>query len=407
GNLDHMDVAVSGHAPDPVRLALALRGDDWSLRADADALDPALLAGGEAGEPLSFALTADGRGGGADVQGQLRRGTLHAVLQPSRLRLEEQVLELQPLILDVFDGRITARGRGDFSEPRAADFRFAVNARGLQLGGDTQMVDAEPADPAPVIGVDADFGIAGTSRAWAVIGNATVERETLRAQVEIDGRGDLETLRLRTLRATTPGGHLEATGEVAWSPALRWQLEATLAGFDPGYFAPAWNGARDGQLSSRGGTRDDGGLDLEVQASDLGGSLRGRRIDGTASFAMRGPATGQTRSDYEGEADLRIGGSRIDASGSLTDRLLIDARLAPLDLADLLPGAAGSLRGTLQAQGARTAPDVEADLQGAGLRWGDYAAASLRLQGRLPWSRGNGQLVVEGSGLHAGVALDQ
>src|SRR5690606_29806764 len=301
----------------------------------------------------------------------------------------------------------TARGRGDFSEPRAADFRFAVNARGLRFGGDPQAVDAQPADPAPLIGIDADFGIAGTSRAWAVIGNAIVEREALRAQVEIDGRGDLDTLRLRTLRATMPGGRLDGTGEVAWSPALSWQLDATLAGFDPGYFAPAWTGALDGQLSSRGGTRDDGGLDLDVQASDLGGSLRGRRIDGTASFAMRGPATGQTRSDYEGEADLRIGGSRIDASGSLTDRLLVDARLAPLDLADLLPGAAGSLRGTLQAQGARTAPDVEADLQGTGLRWGDYAAASLRLQGRLPWSRGNGQLVAEASGLNAGLALDQ
>src|SRR5690606_35102722 len=88
GNLDHMDVALVGHAPDPVRVALTLRGDDWRLRADSDALDPALLVGGEAGEPLSFALTADGRGGAADVQGQLRRGALQAVLQPSKLRLE-------------------------------------------------------------------------------------------------------------------------------------------------------------------------------------------------------------------------------------------------------------------------------------------------------------------------------
>src|SRR5690606_31573813 len=210
----------------PVRVALTLRGDDWRLRADSDALDPALLVGGEAGEPLSFALTADGRGGAADVQGQLRRGSLQPMLQPSKLRLEDKLLELQPLVLDVFDGRITARGRGDFSEPRAADFRFAVNARGLRFGGDPQAADAQPADPAPVIGIDADFGIAGTSRAWAVIGNATVERKALRAQVEIDGRGDLDTLRLRTLRATMPGGRLDGTGEVAWSPALSWQLDA-------------------------------------------------------------------------------------------------------------------------------------------------------------------------------------
>ncbi|MGJ4730304.1 translocation/assembly module TamB domain-containing protein, partial [Luteimonas sp. SDU101] len=407
GDLDHMDVAVVGHAPDPLRMALALRGKEWSLRASSEGLDPALLAGDEPGAPLSFNVLADGRGGAADLEGELRQGALHAVLQPSRLKLEEQVLELQPLVLDVFGGRITARGRGDFSEPRAADFRFAVNARGLRLAGDPQAPDPEPADPAPAIGVDADLGLAGTSSAWAVIGRAELARDDLRAQVELDGRGDLETLRLRTLRATTPGGRLDATGEVGWAPALRWDLEARLAGFDPGYFAPAFSGAIDGQLASKGGIRDDGGLTLDVQASELGGSLRGRALGGQASFAMQGPATGQTRTDYTGEAALRIGGSRIDARGTLAERLELDARLAPLDLADLLPGASGSLRGTVLARGDRTAPDLEADLDGSGLRWRDYAASALSIQGRLPWSGAGGELQLEGSGLQAGLALDQ
>ncbi|MDH7452149.1 translocation/assembly module TamB domain-containing protein [Luteimonas composti] len=407
GDLDLMDVAVVGHAPDPLRLALALRGRQWSLRADSNAFDPALLTGGEAGEPMAFSLQADGIGGAADARGELRRGTLHAVLQPSKLKLEEQVLDLQPLVLDVFDGRITARGRGDFSEPRAADFRFAVNARGLRLGGDPQAHDPEPADPAPAVGIDADLGIAGTSRAWAVIGKADLARDELRAQVELDGRGDLETLRLAALRATTPGGRLDATGEVGWAPALRWDLDATLAGFDPGYFVPAFDGAIDGRIASRGSLPDDGGLELDVQASELGGQLRGRRIAGQATFAMHGPATGQTRTDYEGEAALTIGGSRVDARGTLAERLELDARFSPLDLADLLPEAAGRLSGTLQARGARETPDLEADLEGSGLRWGDYAAASLSVRGRLPWSQGGGDLVLEGSGFQAGVALDQ
>lgn len=408
GDLDLMDVAVSGHAPGPLRAVLALRGRDWSLRADADALDPALLAGsGEAGTPLAFSLEADGQGGRADMRGRLRRDTLQAVLQPSRVRLEEQVLELQPLVLDVFDGRITARGRGDFSTPRAADFRFAVNARGLRFGGDPAAHDPEPADPAPVVGVDADLGIAGTSRAWAVIGKGTLERDGLRGQVELDGRGDHDRLRLRTLRATTPGGRLEGSGEVGWTPGLRWDLEAMLQGFDPGYVVPGWQGAIEGRLASQGGLRDDGGLDLRIEARDLGGTLRGRRLGGQARFAMRGGASAADRSDYEGEASLQVGESRIQATGTLADRLALDAQLTPLNLGDLLPGATGTLRGTLQAQGARNAPDLAADLQGAGLRWNSYAASTLHLHGSLPWSRGNGQLVVEASGLEAGVALDQ
>src|SRR5690606_1019632 len=110
--------------------------------------------------------------------------------------------------------------------------------------------------------------------------------------------------------------------------------------------------------------------------------------------------------DYAGEAALTLGDSRVEASGFLRDTLELDARFTPLDLADLLPDAAGTLRGTLQARGPRNAPDLEADLTGSGLRWGGYAATSVRAQGRLPWSRGGGTLVLDGSGVEAGVALD-
>ncbi|WP_202843703.1 translocation/assembly module TamB domain-containing protein [Luteimonas saliphila] len=407
GDLDAMDVAIVGHVPDPLRANLTLRGKRWTLRADSDALDPGLLSGsGAPGTPIAFSLAADGDGGAADLQGEFTRGTLHAVLQPSKVKLEDQVLDVQPLVVDIFEGRITASGHGDFREPSAGSFQLAVNARGLRFGGDPQAADPEPATPAPVIGVDADFGIAGRSDDWAATGKATIARDGLEATVDFRGRGDLEKIALETLRASMPTGTLDATGEVAWAPAPGWQIEATLAGFDPGYFAPGWNGAVDGRLASTGATRDDGGLDVDVQARDLGGRLRGRRLGGEASFAMQGPATGQTRIDYAGEAALTLGGSRVEGSGFLRDTLELDARLSPLDLADLLPDAAGTLRGTLQARGPRNAPDIEADLTGSGLRWGGYAAASLRAQGRLPWARGGGTLVLEGSGVEAGIALD-
>jgi len=408
GNLDTMDVALSGHAPDPLRAHLTLRGKRWTLRANSPALDPGLLSGsGEPGTPIAFSLSADGNGGAADLQGEFTQGALHAVLQPSKVKLEDQVLDVEPLVVDIFDGRITANGHGDFREPTDATFKLAVNARGLRFGGDPDAPDPEPADPAPAIGVDADFGIAGRSNDWAAVGKAAIARDDLDATVDFEGRGDLEKMTLKTLRATMPTGTLDATGSVGWAPALQWQVDATLAGFDPGYFAPGWNGAVNGKLATTGATREDGGLDIGVDASDLGGALRGRRLGGKASFAMHGPATGRTRTDYEGEAALTLGDSRIDASGSLRDRIDLDATLAPLNLADLLPDAAGTLRGTVQATGPRNAPDVSADLTGSGLRWGDYATASLRAQGRLPWSRDSGTLVLDGSGVNAGIALDE
>ncbi|WP_233198650.1 MULTISPECIES: translocation/assembly module TamB domain-containing protein [Luteimonas] len=414
GDLARLDVAVIGHVPEPLRAVVTLRGREnpgWALRAHTTALDPGLLAGsGEPGTPIAFDLTADGVGGAAELQGRFALGDpddggLAVVLQPSRVRIEDQVLAVEPLVLDVFEGRITLRGNADFTAPEDVRFKFAVNARGLAFGADP---DADT--PTPPITADADLGFAGRSADWAAIGNATIVRNALQATVDFDGRGDTERMRLETARVTMPTGTLDATGDVGWTPGLHWDIDATLAGFDPGYFAPDWNGAVNGTLASTGTTRDDGGLELAVDASDLGGTLRGRRLDGRATFAMHGPAADAGdagRSDFDADVALTLGGSRVDATAVFTDRLDIDATLAPLQLADFVPDTSGTLRGTVRVTGPRTAPDIAADLTGAALRYGDYAAASARIQGRLPWRRDSGTLDVVATGVEAGVALSQ
>ncbi|GGJ95966.1 translocation/assembly module TamB domain-containing protein [Luteimonas terricola] len=409
GDVSALDVALSGHAPAPLRARLGLRGADaprWTFTASSAALDPALLAGtGEPGTPLAFAVAASGTGGRAGLQGDVAYGDLRATVQPSVVSLDEQVLEFDPLMVDVFDGRITVTGHGDFKDPQAADVRYAVLARGLAWAP-TPAAGAAP-DPAATVHADADIGIAGTAERWAVVGTATLARDGETADVELRGRGDQARLELRTLAARTPGGRLDGSGELTWAPALGWSLDAGLAGFDPGYFAPDFKGAIDGRIASTGSTRDDGGLEVTVDASDLGGQLRGRRITGHASFAMHGAATGSAASaGYEGEAALGIGDSRIDARGRVDERIDIQASLSPLRLEDLLPGASGRLDGTLRVDGGRNSPDLRADLDGSGLRYGDYTADSLRLRGQLPWRGGGGELDVDASGVQAGLALD-
>ncbi|WP_242111892.1 translocation/assembly module TamB domain-containing protein [Luteimonas aquatica] len=407
GDLSRLDIAVSGNVPDKLRALLTLRGKDrprWQFSAASNALDPGLLAGsGEPGTPLSFDIRAEGLGGEADLRGKLRQGDLDLVLQPSKVKLEEQVLEFKPLAVDVFGGHIVARGRGDFSEPEAASFKFSVNANGLSFGGGPQA--AKGAAPEPVIGANADFGIAGTSQAWAAVGKAVLTRENQRATVDFDGRGDTEKLLLKSLRAAMPTGTLDAKGQVGWTPSLSWEIDAALDGFDPGYFARDFKGAVNGSLASRGRTRDDGGLEVEVDAERLGGTLRGRKLGGRAAFAMHGPATGKTQTDFDGEIALSLGDSRIDAKGKVGNALAVDAKLAPLQLADLLPGSAGALRGTLRLTGTRTAPNLDADLSGSGLKYQDYTAASLSVKGQIPWQGANGSLAVTAQGVNAGIAL--
>jgi translocation and assembly module TamB len=401
GDLSRMDVALSGNVPATLRASLTLRGKDqpgWKLRANSDALDPSLLAGsGEAGMPIAFNLRADGHGGDARLQGRITRGDLTATIQPSHISLAEQVLTVQPLVVDVLDGRATVRGFANLRDPDNASLRFAVNARGLSWSG---------ADDTQKIVASADFGIAGKPDAWAAIGSAALTRDGQRAQLRFDGRGNTAHMKLESLTATMPTGKLDARGDLAWSPALDWTLDATLAGFDPGYFAAGWNGAIDGKLGSTGTTRSDGGLDLVVDATQLGGRLRGRPLHGRGHFAMRGAATPQGSASYSGDVGLTLGGSRIDAKGTVAQALDVDVSFAPLQLNDLLPDAAGVLRGTLKLSGARNAPNVAADLAGNGLEYGDYRADTFSAKGRLPWRGGNGQLALRASGLQAGVPFD-
>ncbi|KGM53686.1 pathogenicity protein [Lysobacter arseniciresistens ZS79] len=427
GDLSRMDVALAGRAPGPLQATLVLRGDTapqavkglgevvtdpaierpgWQLRASADALDIGLLtdpAAAPAEIPLSLQLQADGIGGVATVRGEVRQGDFHARVLDSRLRVEDQVLQLDPLRLQLFDGTVRVTGRADFNDPADARFRFAANARDLRWGGSAPTGTPPP----PTIEADADFGLAGTLQAWALVGDATLARAGEQATLKLDGRGDAERMRLQSLHVAMPTGTLDATGTVGWAPALGWDLDARLAGFDPGYFAAGWDGAVNGDIRSRGRTRDDGGLEAEVEVPDIGGRLRGRALDGSGRLAIHGaPAAGGTTA-YDGAVSLALGGSRIAAEGRVGDRLDIDARFAPLQLADLLPDGAGSLRGTLRVTGPRSAPDIVADLDGSNLAYGDWSATSLRVDGRLPWSGGGGALDVDASGLQLSVALDR
>lgn len=413
GDLSRMNVAIAGHVPAPLHASLVLHGKDdprWNVVVDAEGLDLGLVTAADKRDDdqlLFGSFSADGVGGNANLRGEFRQGDLVATVLPSKVRLENQVLDVQPLALRVFDGAVTLRGHADFKDPENASFRFAVNARELKWGGEksTTQTSGGAAEASPMIGADADLGFAGTLKAWAAIGNATLSRDGEKALVQFDGRGNDERMLLKTLKATMPSGSLDGSGSVAWAPALGWDINARLAGFDPGYFAPDWKGSINGQLATKGSTRDDGGLEIGVDAANLGGRLRNRPLKGQGRFAMHGAGTAGGETAYEGDVALSLGGSRIDAKGKVASNLDIDAKLSPLVLSDLLPDGAGTLRGTLKLSGPRTAPDVVADLTGSGLKYGDYRADTLSAKGRLPWQRGNGAIAIRASGLDVGLPL--
>ncbi len=394
GDLSRMVVALAGRAPAPLRATLTLQGSAdaprWQLDANSEALDIALLAGsGEAGTPLRFKLAASGTGGNARLQGALQRGDFSLSVLPSTLQLQDQRLQLQPLTVATLGGRIVANGVADLRDPDNTSLKLALNARGLRwqdAAGNTAVL------------ADADLGVAGKLERWAVRGQARVTRGDDHATVDVAGSGDRDGMRFDTLHAAMPQGRLDASGTLAWTPALQWQAQARLAGFDPGYFAPDWPGAIDGALRSNGMLRDGKGLLAQVEARALGGTLRRRALSGHGNLDIDGNA-------YAGDIALALGDSRIDAKGRMASTLDVDAKFAPLHLDDLLPDGKGVLRGSLTLRGARNAPDVAVDLAGSALAFGDYRATRLQAKGRLPWRQGDGALLVDADGVQAGIPL--
>src|SRR5688572_3336381 len=123
GDLTRMDVALSGRVPGALQARLSLRGRDeprWQLRARGEAIDPGLLTGAPASDdeaPFALQFDADGVGGNANLRGELMQRDFIAKVLPSKVRVAHQVLELRPLVLEVFDGRVTMNGRADFNDP--------------------------------------------------------------------------------------------------------------------------------------------------------------------------------------------------------------------------------------------------------------------------------------------------
>lgn len=402
GDLRALEVALAGRAPAPLKARLRLEGEAqprWRFKANSAAVTlAALLGNDDEAEPYAFDLRADGVGGKANVQGRVAQGDVTATLLPSKISIEKQILLLSPLSVELLGGTLAATGRADFNDPADARFAGTLSARKLRWQGDTK-------DAVPVIG-DGDFKLAGRLREWTAQGDATLLRGTERAGVSLKARGDDKTAHIDTLRATMPTGRLDCGGQVWWTPTLRWQADVRLAGFDPGYFLPDWRGAVNGRLRSTGYTRRDGGLDARVDASELGGRLRGRALSGRANVLTHLPAREGDLIGAEGEIALGLGSSRIDAKGRVADTLNIDAKFSPLQLNDLLPSGEGVLRGTLKLTGARTQPNIDVDLAGQSLRYDDWKAESLRVRGRLPWRAGAaGALSIDGENVEAGVAF--
>ena len=79
----------------------------------------------------------------------------------------------------------------------------------------------------------------------------------------LTGEGSLKSSRIEGLGLDTLGGRIDGLGEVAWDPALRWDIKLMARDLDPGSLAPDLQG-RIGLTVASAGTLD--GYELQLQA---------------------------------------------------------------------------------------------------------------------------------------------
>ncbi len=344
GDLDALNVGVAGAAPAPLRATLSLRGRDvprWQLRAQTSGLDPGALTGApQPDAPVWVAnLRADGVGGRMQLQGEAVQGDTRIAIRPSTLTLEEQVLAFAPLDLDVLGGRVRVRGRGDFGDRLNTRVDYAVFARGLRWG-----------EGASTVRADGEFGIAGTQAKWGLVGRTRLARGGREASLDLTGVGRRAQLSVQRLQARMPTGRLDANGRITWRPELAWNMHARLAGFDPGYFLPGWDGELHGPITTTGRQPAGGELSARVDVPRLGGRLRGRRVGGSGHATFEGGRTA-------GTVALVVDRGRAVVQGSMSTvpTLQWDAnvRLEDFDPSFVVAGWPGAVDAQLTTRGRR------------------------------------------------------
>lgn len=395
GNLDDALLTLDGQAPGPLRLRLRLRegggaAPRWRLEADSTRLRVAELGFPIDDQDYGFALKATGLGGGARIDGRITRGLRTVTVLPSQVRVEDGMLRLAPLSLGLAEGPLQLRGTVALKgEPH---FDLRLRSAGLRLQG--------AGAAAPEVLVAGQLQLRGPWRDYRLEGSAQLVRAGQQAQVNLAGRGNSEHLSLQTLRVRAPTGTLEGAGELRWAPDWQAAAEARLAGFDPGYFLPDYPGVLNGRVSAQA-SHGTGGWQGQAMLENLSGQLRRRPMQGRAAVRF-------ANGSGEGDLDLRLGASRIEASGRFGPTVDLQARFSPLELSDLLATGRGRVQGRVAMRGPRAAPGYQADLRGQGLSWQGWSADSLLAVGALPASGRPGELRVSAQGVHgAGQSVDQ
>ena len=279
---------------------------------------------------------------GGDVQTDWAATQLYTLrVDLNAARDDEGRLQVQPLVVQHGESRISLTAHWD---PVQAAFDARLDAQALGW----------PLDDAQVLVSAAQLQADGTVQDYQLTLNAQLEGPNIPA-AEIRGaaHGNSESLRVDDMEARLLDGRLQGQGQVAWAPALAWDLQVVAEQLNPGRQWPAWPGKVSAQLRGAGSTGELGST-LTASIQELTGELRGYPVGGRGGVRMHAG-----RIDVEA-VQLTSGDARLEVDGTLAEDIAIGWQLRAPKLQQLAPDMAGTLNADGGISGTRAEPRLQA-----------------------------------------------
>ncbi|SFN16752.1 autotransporter secretion inner membrane protein TamB [Dokdonella immobilis] len=344
------------------------RTTPWTLRLDVPEFAARKLLPGSDLDALALHLEGSGDRAGGEARATFGVGAHRILLDPFKYAFANGVLTLDAMHLTSPDapGGLDLRGTVDTAQspPRAA------------LKADWSEV-VLPADlVGQALATRGELAIEGDTATFSARGNLALGPPGKLADIGLDIAGTPEAITLNTVRLKQENGGLEATGTITLQPVPAWQIDATATRFDPSAFFADWPGAVDFVLATSG-TQSDAGPSATLGLSQVGGSLRGRPLEGSADLHM------QPGYVVDGTLDLRSGGSRISLEGRGGQQTDARVHFDVASLGDWLPAAGGTARGNVHIEGQWPRLDLDGDMSGRDLAWSGLRANSVELVAKV------------------------
>ncbi len=195
-----------------------------------------------------------------------------------------------------------------------------------------------------------------------------------RTQINVTGEGDLEQFSWQPLTLAVEESSLRSEGNISWVAPLQVNTTIRLDQFNPAHFVDQLEGNLNGDIE----------LTLRQQEDEWAVSVPNLAIDGVLRDY---PLTLQAAFDANSNLELDIeellftqGDNRLEAAGQISEESMsLNADIALRQLQTLSPDLAGTIVGTLEARGSFNQPQLLANLQGDGVRFGQNRIERLAL----------------------------